>query len=440
MKKRVNRIIIKSASKLLLFLDNTEEERMADVNDCSSPSIFKLDFKCYQQLFTYLPLKDLHSLGQTCKKLHQCTGCYVHEHYECTEFSWENGNLCYKSEMNGFIEFISTLTIASDHLGRIAQFAPRFKSIKSLCLVLYGNRIDGIEEILQKCEKLETFIGFNGLTIDLYEKALKFCTNLKQFSLNPFVTCTSLVNNNWLLHEYPNLEYLDLYSESRAQPSVDAIQTFFTLNKGIRKFQANFQCLWNCRHWIVGTNIKLDELSVCFTFIMFRKLDREHIHFLKTLYERGFYKHLSLSPLELFNDDSSMLREFCSPLTLELNVCHSSLPPLDLKELRVQSTQTRFVNPEIILANNFSVIEQIHFHRLKTENVLTFVQKCIKLREMKIDFLDDVNSFDSVALNEERMKLVGARSVTIYLNKLDYNTSVKKHHCELVKIKILETP
>lgn len=41
----------------------------------------------------------------------------------------------------------------------------------------------------------------------------------------------------------------------------------------------------------------------------------------------------------------------------------------------------------------------------------------MKLREMKIDFLDDVNSFDSVALNEERKKLIGARSVTIYLNK-----------------------
>lgn len=137
-------------------------------------------------------------------------------------------------------------------------------------LVLYGNEIDGIEEILHKCEKLEVYIGFKGLTIDLFEKALKHCTNLKHFRLNPFVTCTSLENNNWLLHEYPNLENLDLYSESRAQPSADDIQTFFTLNHGIRKFQTNFQCLWNCRHWIVSSDIKLDELPVDFRFKMLR--------------------------------------------------------------------------------------------------------------------------------------------------------------------------
>lgn len=130
MKRRVNKIIIRSTSQLQSFIDNAEEESMADEDDCSSPSIFKLNLKCYNKLFTYLPLKDLHSLGQTCKKLRQFTECYVHEHYEDTEFFWEDGNLSLKSDMNGFIEFISILTITSDHLERIAQFASGFKSAK----------------------------------------------------------------------------------------------------------------------------------------------------------------------------------------------------------------------------------------------------------------------------------------------------------------------
>lgn len=177
-------------------------------------------------------------------------------------------------------------------------------------------------------------------------------------------------------------------------------------------------------------DIKLDELSVTFVFSQFHDLSREHYNLLKTLYERGFYEHLKLSQISLFNDDSSKLLEFCSPSTTEINMCRSnsrlSVPPQDLRE--------------ILLANNISIIEQIHFDRLKTENMVTFVQKCLKLRKIKIDFLDDVNSFDSETLNEERKKLVGARSVKIYLNKLDYNTLiVKMAHCELVKIKILKT-
>lgn len=161
---------------------------------------------------------------------------------------------------------------------------------------------------------------------------------------------------------------------------------------------------------------------------------------MKTLYERDFYKHLSLSPLALFNDDScSMLSGFCSPLSLKISVCRSLLPPLDLRELNVRETRIGSVNPEILLANNFPIIEQIHFYRLRTEHVLTFVQKCMKLREIKIDFFDDIHSFDCVKLNEERKKLVRARSVTIYLNRLDYKTVVKMAHCELVKIKIFET-
>lgn len=78
--------------------------------------------------------------------------------------------------------FISTLSIASDQLERIAQFAPKFKSVKNVCLILYGDQIDDIKEILHKCEKSEINIGFNGITIDLYEKALKFCTNPKHFT------------------------------------------------------------------------------------------------------------------------------------------------------------------------------------------------------------------------------------------------------------------
>lgn len=269
MKERLKGIIFKSAAKRLPFIDDAEKGCMADVDDCSSPSIFKLDFKCYRKLFTYLPVKDLHALGQTCTKLHRFTGRYVHENYEYTEFEWTNGKLTHKlNEINGFAEFISTLAISSDQLEGIAEFAPKFNSVKNLCLVLacYGNQIDGSEEILHKYEKLEVFIGFNRLTIDLYEKALKFCTNLKHFRLNPFVPVKSFENNDWLLHEYNNHECLDLYSESRVQPSAAAIQTFFTLNRRIRKFQPNFGCLWNCRHWIVDSDLKLDDSLVLASF------------------------------------------------------------------------------------------------------------------------------------------------------------------------------
>lgn len=117
----------------------------------------------------------------------------------------------------------------------------------------------------------------------------------------------------------------------------------------------------------------------------------------------------------------------------------SSLPALELRELKVHSTNDGFVDPEILLANNISNIEKIHFFCLKAEHILLFVQKCVKLWEIKTEILDDVNSFDSVALNKERKELVGAGIITIYLNKLDYNRLVNMVYCELIKIKVLET-
>lgn len=159
-------------------------------------------------------------------------------------------------------------------------------------------------------------------------------------------------------------------------------------------------------------------------------LDREHINLLNTLYERGFYEHLSL--LKVFRYDSSIFTEILPPLTMELNICYLPLPKVDLKELKLHSS---IINLETLLANNHSTIERIHFGNLNTENVLFLVRNFIKLRKIKFRFLRDVDSLDLVTLNEERKKLDGAKSVTIYLRKTQFDQIMKISNLELVKVK-----
>lgn len=47
----------------------------------SLPPIFKLNGHCFDELFDYLSLKDLHSLGQTSKSMQQMTGTFFKFNY-----------------------------------------------------------------------------------------------------------------------------------------------------------------------------------------------------------------------------------------------------------------------------------------------------------------------------------------------------------------------
>lgn len=398
--------------------------------DASPPSIFKLDIDCCEELFEYLPLDDLHSLGQTCKRMYQYTGHYVRDNYKATQFMWSNGNLFvyfnHQNVMvNGFIEFISILRICNKQMNKFAKIATKFKSIKQLRLDLISCRIDcsNLAEILQRCEEIE-LIKYLGIFIgDLYENVLKFCINLKH--LKVIMDGPSENDFDWLLHEYLNLESIDLSQSGPLKLSAKQIKTFFALNKGIRKMSINAECLLDHQQLLLGSDLKLSEISVeCFNFILSRGLPELLIELLNKLYERGFYERLSIYHAKYFS-----FGEIKAPLTVDYFVHQTQISTVNLIGLHMRY-ENNFNN--IVVDNR---IQQIRLSTLDTKHILHLIQKFKKLKKIQIDCLIGAKSFDLLTLNMERKKLFGANRVTIYLSRCDYNPRMRMNHCELVKIK-----
>lgn len=43
------------------------------------PKIFKLDIDCFNEIFEYLSMEDVHSVGKTCKTMQQVAGEYFRQ-------------------------------------------------------------------------------------------------------------------------------------------------------------------------------------------------------------------------------------------------------------------------------------------------------------------------------------------------------------------------
>lgn len=421
-------------------IKGAKEVNTPDASDASPPGIFKLDVDCCEELFEYLPLNDLHSLGQTCKRLHQYTGCFIRDNYKATKFQLSSGNLigyCNNkpTKVNGFIEFISILWISSEQMNKYARLATKFKSIKQLRLNLNSRRIDSRSaEMLQRCEEIELVKHGDTFSGDLYEDVLKFCTNLKH--LKVILTGLGKLNKkdfDWLFHEYSNLESIDLSEVGVAKVSPKRVKTFFALNKGIRKVSITAEFLLYHQQFLLDSDLKLSELSVtCLRFILAGGSPDHLIDLLNELYERGCYERLSIYDARYFERFENTLERIKAPLTVDDFVQRTQLATIDLigLDIRYAFDETNFNN--IVVDNR---IQQIKFSSLNTKHMLHLIQKFKKLTEIHIYRLNGEISLDLSMLNREREKLTGANKVTIYLTRHDYNPRMKMNHCEWVKIK-----
>lgn len=62
-----------------------------------TPNIFKLDIDCFDEIFEYLSIKDLHSFGQTCRAMHKVAGEYFKRNHSAAEkFCHKDGTKYFK--------------------------------------------------------------------------------------------------------------------------------------------------------------------------------------------------------------------------------------------------------------------------------------------------------------------------------------------------------
>lgn len=189
----------------------------------SIPKIFKLNIDCMDEIFEYLPLKDLHTLGETCKRMQNMTGEFFKRNYQAAnKLLLAHGFYTQVDDvgigMPKFYKFMQGIVL-SDYvndrsLSILQSNISEFKSIKNIYFKhnfnkLLFNTITSIEEILPTIEVVEML--YCEVDVNFYDHMLKYCPNLKKLLLEKIIFSDNskleqLQLTSWCTKKIPELK------------------------------------------------------------------------------------------------------------------------------------------------------------------------------------------------------------------------------------------
>ncbi|XP_031634227.1 uncharacterized protein LOC116347672 [Contarinia nasturtii] len=402
---------------------------VGDSSDLESSKIFKLNIDCFDEIFEYLSMKDLHSFGQTCKRMNKVAGEYFKRNHSSAEkfcakdgihtvYSDQDGVFGKLIQTSGFRKFMPCISIRGndfDAFRYIQSHVTEFESTNHIHLSMLNVTAKVIEFIKELLPQLEIVQLRKCLVCDdLYELMLKHCTNLKK------IECYRLVDSNHLLHEYPKLEHFKLIPNHMRR--IAELREFFVRNPNVQKFTTTSRLLWENRDIFLNSNITLELLELneeCSDRLDGFEHSKEISNLLNQLYEQGFYKRLYLYVYYVDVDFSNSLISLKGLELLRIRWFNESynLPQLtNLKELTILSGSN--ATEMEILANHLVKLERLYIERANIDDIMPFIRRSSKLNKIKM-FPRTKDSFNSgvlnlTMLNEERAKLAGARKIIIY--------------------------
>lgn len=268
----------------------TQSSHDAGSSKAPAPSaknhLFKLNIDCLDKIFDYSSLKDLHSIGQTCKALQQASGEYFKLNYSAapkysendgihTEYSDNSGVIDQRTQTSGFNRFITYVSYYYERkppLEYIQAHADEFESfihIYLVCTSLDQSKIDRIKKLLNRVEIVQ--IRNCTMEVDFFASFLKFCINLKELyvqeadvgqqrNIYGYGSGEEEESNSWLLQSYPKLQHFELIPQF-SNRIVELCQ-FFDRNPNVRSFSVSSRCLLSNRNELLKSNAKLDVLEV----------------------------------------------------------------------------------------------------------------------------------------------------------------------------------
>lgn len=391
-------------------------------------AIFQLNVDCFHEIFDWLSLKDLISIGQTCKRLQRIAGNFFHTNYAVKMARITNDIHISSHQSNVFRQYIPKISISGDRL-KSYHFvgANCFNSIKHIRIhsVLPDGGFECIKGILTGVESLEmNECIVNG---DFYEDCLKYCPNLRTISVtrSDRIRNKSIIigtGNEWLLRKYPKLEQFELNDSYRLK--TNELKIFFEENPNVRTFSTDSRTLWANRYTFIDTDIKLDILAI--DIYQMNTIDRnkqsismiDSIHqLLSQLYENGSYNHLHLY---IFFINEHNVDKLLSLKAIEMimgDVIPIKAPLNQLKAFGVWNGDDIIANNEC-LPCNLPHLQRMYFSNVTCDCVLHFIRYWPQLKEIRITrFHEGIHfkTLDLIKLNKEREKLAGARNVKIYV-------------------------
>lgn len=432
--------------------NDVQKEAIADASN-HSPDIFRLTIDCFDEIFEYLSLADVYSVGQTCKRLQKVAGTYYkHNFPAAVKCLAQRKEICLHShrqnkytEIPAFAEFVKHVEI-HQNVSMVMTFNQVFMmmqpenqqnihfqqlhAIESRASTTSINRISFVESnfdvvdiqhirnILAKVEAVDIQKCY--LRGDFCQKLLECCTNLKRLNIqNSHIDVHSNRNhdarNQWMHRQYPLLEHFKLILHESID--VDELKEFLEQNPTLCSFSTNSERLCDVCDQLFECSSKLDVLKVKYDAFT----DSTTVcDIIKKLHAQGFYKRLHIEVGECDEDCSiglatlPSLEKLCIKRFMRV---HRLSSLTGLKELAILKN-VNAIDMDI-LARLLGGLKRVFLFNASLADILPFIRCSVNLMKIKVYPKDETSFTDGIlnlaVLNKEREKLPGARKVMIYV-------------------------
>lgn len=284
-----------SSKKQKAEIDSEIGSKLQSTDQNQSPAILKLNVDCFEELFDWLSLEDLHAISQTCKRLQKVVIYYFQQNCSSLDvYCEENGISVYNHmlRIDSFSPFIHKV-IVSDGIKRFNFVGSKCESLKEIHfrrVTLSTQKIVCIKGILRKIEVIDISGGcFNG---NFYTDFLIFYPNLRRLRINQFrIVCDSINENDWLQQKYPKLESFELTEDKNIK--TNELMDFFRENRNVRSFTTDGKHFSEPDFFnlIAEYKLELDDLTIVKEYTV-DELKRYACRQLNLLHQYGFYKQI----------------------------------------------------------------------------------------------------------------------------------------------------
>lgn len=414
-------------------------------NEIQSSDIFKLPVEILEYIFDYLSLRDLNTVGETCKWIQRIAGqCYQKNYSGLSPIFSRNGRLFIRMgkqldqvDMNNFlIRIVDKIRIA--YLDNFKDFCNRnrkFHQLRKLILMDFvlpnvKIRLKGMRKIFCNLEGLQMYYDSLRVIDETHlENLLSLTPNIKLLTFRGIVT-----GNKWLMRKYPALEHCQI--DHSYSTDILPIAKFLELNPTIHSFGIDSRNLWENRDSMKVSQIELNNLDI---ILHEKHTDPNRIekfqslcHLLNELYRLGRYKRLTLyvrfdyGSFEQKLVDEMTKLNVLTKVNIHVNTKFSEHVTLaHLKQLEEMSIpDSRFIKDIESFSNYLGQLERIHFGRSNLDHIMLFISRRPKLKKIRVDWFlsagENIEFHQIInlsALNRGRAKLLHAEKVTLYVSE-----------------------
>lgn len=395
-----------------------------------SADILKLHIGCLEEVFDYLSVKDLVSVGQTCKRLNRVVGYIIGQKYPNTQLIpvriHDDDVYMETARMDDVAQYFGKIFIMSNDLFESFLSAQsNFRRLKTIFL-------DFVRINVSKSERMKAVLGrVEWLSLSncicpqgLHASVLAFCSNLKK------LTATDPFDKTWLKQKYSTLEAVSFPDEIAIHKMIQ----FLKLNPNIQDIElSNIRNLLKHRKLVFRSKLKLNVLEFKNLHISDSDNLDAMVQFLNELYRRKFYKKLYLDWLDILNEQLAVI--FSSLETLKsISVFNftgytSSTANHTVEQLRIENGVIT-VDDAIALATDLTNLNKVSLNigmRTSFDIIMPFLRQSRKLTEVEmcyhgdgVHFNKDTGIIDLPAVNRERATSPGAEKVTLYVGERVY--------------------